>query len=138
MALQIGERLESFLKEKMPVVLSTTRKDGSVQSVPVWYEYANGEILVNGGPTRDWLRHMQRDNGRVTLLFLDPQNMFRWAQVQGRLVDVSEDPGGDHINSLSHRYFDREYPGPRTDRVKMRIDPVRVTGGDNRQPWDAS
>jgi PPOX class probable F420-dependent enzyme len=139
MAVQIGERLRNFLNEKMPVVLSTTRRDGSVQSVPVWYEYVDGAILVNGGPTRDWLRHMQRD-GRVTLLFVDPNNMFHWAQVQGRLVDVSEDPGGDHINHLSHRYLDRDYPGPRTDRVKVQIEPTRVTGGDgaqnNRQTWD--
>jgi PPOX class probable F420-dependent enzyme len=139
MAVQIGERLRAFLNEKMPVVLSTTRRDGSVQSVPVWYEYADGSILVNGGPTRDWLRHMQRD-GRVTLLFVDPNNMFRWAQVQGRLADVREDPGGDHINHLSHRYLDRDYPGPRTDRVKIQIEPTRVTGGDgasnHRQLWD--
>jgi PPOX class probable F420-dependent enzyme len=138
MAVQFGERIAAFLKEKMPVVLSTTRRDGSVQSVPVWYEIDEHSILVNGGPTRDWLRHMQRDGGRVTLLFVDPQNMFRWAQVQGKLVSVSEDPGGDHINHLSHRYFDRDYPGPRTDRVKIRIEPVRVTGGDNREPWDVT
>lgn len=42
----------------------------------------------------NWLRHMQRD-GAVTLTFVDPQNMFRWAGVQGRLVEVVEDPGGD-------------------------------------------
>ena len=35
------------------------------------------------------------------------------------------------------RYFGRDYPGPRTDRVTVRIEPERVTGGDNRQPWDA-
>jgi PPOX class probable F420-dependent enzyme len=137
MSLQFGERLHAFLNEKMPVILSTTRRDGSVQSVPVWYEYTDTSILVNGGPTRDWLRHMQRD-GRVTLLFLDPRNMFRWAQVQGRLANVSEDPGGDHINHLSHRYLDRDYPGPRTDRVTIRIEPLRVTGSDNRQPWDVT
>ena len=139
MAVQVGQRLQSFLTEKMPAVLSTTRLDGSVQSVPVWYEFADGgTILINGGPTRDWLRHMQRDNGRVTLLFVDPQNMFRWAQVQGRLVNVVKDPGGEHINHLSHRYFGREYPGPRTDRLKMEIEPVRVTGGENREPWDVT
>jgi len=137
MAVQVGERLQAFLSETMPAILSTTRQDGSVQSVPVWYEFADGKILINGGPTRDWLRHIQRDEGRrVTLLFVDPQNMFRWAQVQGRLLTVAEDPGGEHINHLSHRYFGREYPGPRTDRLKMEIEPVRVTGGDNRQPWD--
>jgi PPOX class probable F420-dependent enzyme len=136
-ALTFGERLQSFLKEKMPVVLSTTRQDGSVQSVPVWYEYADGSILINGGPTRDWLRHLRRD-GRVTLLFVDPTNMFRWAQIQGRLGTVSEDPGGEHINHLSHRYFERDYPGPRTDRLTIQIEPVRVTGGDNREPWDVS
>jgi len=121
----------------MPVILSTTRRDGSIQSVPVWYECVDGTILVNGGSTRDWLRHMQRD-GRVTLLFVDPQNTFRWAQIQGSFAGVEDDPGGDHINHLSHRYFDREYPGPRTDRVKIRIEPVRVTGGENREPWDVT
>ncbi len=63
--------------------------------------------------------------------------LHRWAQVQGRLVGVDDDLGGAHINRLSHRYFGRDYPGPRTDRVTVRIAPERVTGGDNRQPWDA-
>ena len=61
MAVHLGDRIAAFLDEKMPAILSTTRKDGSIQSVPVWYEHVNGSILVNGGPTRDWLRHMQVD-----------------------------------------------------------------------------
>jgi len=54
--------------------------------------------------------------------------MFRWAQVQGRMVDWAEDPGGEHINHLSHRYTGRDYQNPRTGRIKIQIQPERIKG----------
>ncbi|MDQ3810233.1 MAG: pyridoxamine 5'-phosphate oxidase family protein, partial [Chloroflexota bacterium] len=82
MSVRIGPRLQAFFEEALPITIGTTRGDGRVQLNPVWYEYREGEIWLNGGPNRGWLRHMQRDP-RVTLLLVDPANMFRWAQIQG-------------------------------------------------------
>ena len=135
MALQIGPRLEAFLDQPLPIVIGTTRHDGTVQMAPVWYEYRDGLIWVNGGPTRDWVKHLRRDP-RVTLLVLDPKNMFRWAQILGRLVDTTAEGADDHIEHLSQRYTGGPYPNPKIDRLILRISPERITGMESGQPWD--
>jgi PPOX class probable F420-dependent enzyme len=135
MPLQVGPRLTAFLAEKHPTILGTTRSDGTVQMHPLWFEYRDGQIWLNGGPTRDWVAHMRRDP-RVTLLVVDPKDMFRWAQIQGRVAEMTVEGAGEHIEHLSQRYFGGSYPGPTTDRLVVRIDIQRVTGSEGRQPWD--
>jgi PPOX class probable F420-dependent enzyme len=135
LALTIGDRLQAFLAEPNPIILGTTRQDGSVQMSPVWFEYRDGQIWLNGGPNRDWFRHMQ-NSGQATLLLVDPKNMFRWAQIQARYLDSTSDAADDHIDRLSQRYFGGPYPNDKTGRLIIRLEPVRVTGGDMRQPWD--
>ncbi|TMD59049.1 MAG: PPOX class F420-dependent oxidoreductase [Chloroflexi bacterium] len=138
MAVRIGEQLQAFAAEKIPAILGTVRRDGSAQMNPVWFEYDDGYFWINGGPQRGWLRHIRRDpKQRVTLLLIDPKSMWRWAQIQGRVVDVTEEGAWEHIDRLSRRYLGQEYmrrPGDK--RLKVKIEPLRVTGGDNRVPWD--
>jgi PPOX class probable F420-dependent enzyme len=137
MAIRFGPRLQAFLDEKQPVVIGTQRQDGTVQLNPIWYESRDGQIWLNGGPRRDWVRHLQRDP-RVTLLMVDPQNQFRWAQIQGRLADTSTAGADDHIDRLSQRYFGRPYPADKNDRLIVRVDPERVTGAEDGKSWDTS
>jgi PPOX class probable F420-dependent enzyme len=138
MALKFGERIRSFLDEPFPTILGTVRADGSVEMNPLWFERRGDEIWLNGGPARDWVRHIRRDP-RVTLLVVDPKNMFRWARIQGRVVNMTEEGAGEDINRLSHRYNKgADYPGPLTGRLIVQVDPQRVQGGENMQPWDVS
>jgi PPOX class probable F420-dependent enzyme len=137
MSLQFGERLRALLDEPLPVTLATTRAEGTVQLAPVWYEYRDGFIWLNGGPKRDWFLHMQRDP-RATLLVLDPKNMFRWVQIQAKLHDTTFEGADDHIERLSQRYFGRPYPNPKVDRLIIRLEPLRVTGMESGQPWDVT
>ncbi|HVH65454.1 MAG TPA: pyridoxamine 5'-phosphate oxidase family protein [Candidatus Acidoferrum sp.] len=131
MAAGVSPKVEALLKEPIPAIMSTTRRDGSVETNPIWFEYVDGRLWVNGGTNRFWFKHLQRDP-RVTLLFIDPKNMFRWAAVEGRMVNWVDDPGGDHINHLSHRYFGRDYQNPRTGRIKVEIEPLNVRGWGGR------
>jgi PPOX class probable F420-dependent enzyme len=135
--MQFGPRLKALLDEPLPITIGTTRKDGSVQMTPLWYEYRAGQIWLNGGPNRDWVKHLQRDP-RLTLLVLDPKNMFRHAQIQGRLADSTAEGADDHIEHLAQRYLGGPYPNPKVDRLILRIDPERVTGFENGQPWDVT
>ena len=127
MAIEVSPKLEALLKEPIPAIMSTTRRDGSVETAPVWFEFVDGRVWINGGTNRIWFKHLQRDP-RLTLLFIDPKNMFRWASMEARMVKWADDPGGDHINHLSHRYFGRDYQNPRTGRIKIEIEPLRVHG----------
>ena len=135
----IPPRLAAFAQTVMPAILGTKRRDGTVQLTPLWFECADSVIWLNGGPNRDWLRHARRD-GTVTLLLIDPKNMWRDAQLIGRLTEIVPDENGDHIEHLSQRYLGKPYRGPRTDRIKIRFEPGRITGRDLGTPWtdDAS
>jgi PPOX class probable F420-dependent enzyme len=137
MPLQIGPRLRKFLDEPLPILIGTTRRDGSVQMNPVWFEYRDGQIWLNGGPRRDWVKHLKRDP-RITLLLLDPKNMFRWAQIQGRLEGTTAEGADDHIDRLAQRYTGALYRAPKIDRLIVRIDPERVTGHESGQAWDVA
>ncbi len=134
---QVGPRLQAFFGEPIPIIIGTSRHDGTVQMNPLWYEYRDGLIVLNGGPTRDWLRHMQRD-GHVSLLVVDPKNMFRWAEVQGRLLDTTSEDADLHIERLSQRYVGGPYRNPKVNRLIIRIEPLRVRGHEAGQPWDVS
>ena len=137
MSLQIGPRLKAFFDEPLPMIVGTTRRDGTVQMTPVWYEYRDGQIWLNGGPKRDWVKHLRRDP-RVTLCVVDPKNMFRWAQIQVRLADTDAAGGDDHIEHLSQRYTGGPYRNPKVDRLIVRIEPERVRGMESGQPWDVT
>ncbi|HXM53501.1 MAG TPA: pyridoxamine 5'-phosphate oxidase family protein [Candidatus Binatus sp.] len=127
MAVPLSKKMQDFTQEVFPAIIGTNRKDGSVEIVPVWFEQKDGSFWINGGTNRGWFKHLQRDP-RITLLLIDPKEMFRWAQVEGRMVNWAEDPGGEHINQLSHRYLKKDYQGPRTGRITIQIEPLRVTG----------
>jgi PPOX class probable F420-dependent enzyme len=127
----LAEDLAAFAQEVIPAILGTTRSNGSAQMNPVWYEYDGQSFWLNAADSRAWLEHLRRDP-RVTLLLIDPNNMWRWAQIQGEVVEIDDDPqrGADHIDRLSERYLGRPYGGFRVGetRVKVRVEPVRVTG----------
>lgn len=136
MALRIGPRLEAFLGEKMPAIIGTRRSDGSVQMNPLWFDYKDGAIRLNGGENRAWLKHARKDKGRITIFFIDPKNMWRYAQVQGRIVRTTTEGAGDQINHLSQRYLGRDYARPTTDRLLIEVMPERVTGAGGGDAWD--
>src|ERR1700712_4937006 len=95
--------MQRFVGEVMLAVVGTRRQDGSVQMNPAWYEYHDGYFWLNSWRGSDWLRHIDGD-GDVTLLFMDPREAYRWAQVVGKLVETSDETGAAHIEQLSLRY----------------------------------
>jgi PPOX class probable F420-dependent enzyme len=132
---ELSENMRKFVAEVFPAVVGTRRKDGTVQMNPIWFEYADGYFWLNSWRGSDWLRHIERD-GDVTLALIDPHNMFRYAQVQGRLVAATDAGGAEHIDQLSMRYTGQPYQSrmPGQQRVKIQIEPVRIPGSIDWQP----
>ncbi len=108
--------------------LGTVNSDGSPQVTPLWFNHEDGYILVNSAKGRKKDRNMRaRDD--VGLSIVDPDNAYRYLGIQGKVVDVTEEGGYDHINSLCHKYRgpEHEYPkNPGEVRVIYKIEPVRV------------
>ncbi|MDP8922508.1 MAG: pyridoxamine 5'-phosphate oxidase family protein [Chloroflexota bacterium] len=137
MALTIGPRLRRFFAEVLPAIVATLSDRGTPEMTPVWYEFADGQILLNGDKTRIWLDRMEK-TGRATFLVVDPTNFWRWVQVYGKVVEVADDPGGEHINHLAHRYRGTDYSGDRSTRRTVRIEITSVKGADGSREikWD--
>lgn len=125
----VTPELARFLDTVMPVVVGTVRKDGTPQLNPAWYEYRDGLIWLNPSESRAWGRRC-KPGAHITLLFVDPKDMFHWAQVQGTVVDRTTSGGEDHIDRLSRRYLGMDYQqhDPKDRRVIVTVRPTRVTG----------
>jgi hypothetical protein len=138
MAKTIGPELRKFFSEKYPAIITTINEGGQPEMTPIWYELANDKIRFNGMAGRKWLSRMEQ-TGRATFMVIDPNNMWRWAQVYGNVVNAQDDPDGEHINSLSHRYLDREYGNNRDGRRIIEVEITSVKGANTRGvKWDVS
>jgi PPOX class probable F420-dependent enzyme len=63
-------------------VMTTVTPSGALQSTPVWYLLDDGKLKVSSTGARRKVRNLQADP-RVTMLFIDPTNAFRWLEVRG-------------------------------------------------------
>ena len=133
--MQIGQRLAAFLQEVNPIVLGTTRADGSLHLTPLWFECRDGFIWINGAASRDWLEHLRRDD-HPTLLVVDRRQILRRAEILGSVVAITPDEEFAQINRLSQRYLGRDFGSRRDQRITVQIEPLRVGGADGQQPWD--
>jgi len=138
MAIRVSPPLREFLEEVMPVTVGLRRADGGVQLNPVWYEFRDGHVWLNSAVGRAWPTRLQRQKD-LTLLFVDPKNMYRWVQMKGRLVEATSEGADEHISRLSARYTGNpNYQKMRPDeqRIRFKIEPLRVNGwAARRQGW---
>jgi len=102
--------------------------DGSPQVTPVWFDYRNGRIRVNTAKGRVKARNMS-EGSRVALSILDPDNAYRYLQVRGKIVQVTEAGGKEHIDSLAKKYLGRDvYPWHNASDVRViyEVEPLSV------------
>jgi PPOX class probable F420-dependent enzyme len=121
--------VKAFLEKPNFAVLVTQSRSGRVQATPVWFVYANGEIMINTSAGRTKLRNMEA-NPRVTLAILDQKNPYQYVQIHGKVVKFDREKGHQGIDRLSHRYMGKAYQYPSNDnpknRVSIHIVPERV------------
>jgi PPOX class probable F420-dependent enzyme len=110
--------------------LATLMPDGSPQVTPVWIDYAGQYILVNSARGRQKDRNMVR-NPSVALSIQDPDDPYRYLQVRGRVVEITEDGADAHIDRLAKKYTGAEryqFRRPGEVRVIYKIEPTHVSG----------
>jgi PPOX class probable F420-dependent enzyme len=109
--------------------LGTLMKDGSPQVTPVWVDYDGKHVRINSAKGRVKDKNMRRDP-RVSLSLQDPANPYRYLEVRGRVVEITEKGADDHINKLSKKYLGNPvYPfrKPGEVRVTYVIEPEKVS-----------
>ena len=57
----VPPEVEEFLRRANPAVVGTLRPDGSPHTVPTWYDWDEGLVLLNMDESRLRLRFLRRD-----------------------------------------------------------------------------
>lgn len=128
-AVRLSPAVQQLAAKPILLVMATKREDGSIQLNPIWFELRDGYFVVNSNTRRAWPRNLQREK-EATMLLVDPDLPDRYAQIHGRLVDVTPDPNVEVIDRLARRYTGEKFRElePGEERITFRIEPVKVSG----------
>lgn len=129
MSAHLADEVRELLLKPNPAVMATVRKDGSPVTVPTWYRLVGDRILLNLDKSRVRLQHITRDP-RVALSVMEVGNWLTHVSIQGRVVEIVDDPDLEGIDSLAQHYTGQNYfnrDDPRVD-AWVEIDRVHVWG----------
>jgi PPOX class probable F420-dependent enzyme len=102
-------RLDAFLAKPNAAVIATVRADGAPVTVATWYDWEDGRVLVNMDAGRRRVEHLRADP-RVSLTIMDVAMWGSHVSLQGRVVQLIDDPDLRDIDRLSVRYIGEQYP----------------------------
>lgn len=115
----IPEKYLDLFQKRAFAHLATIMEDGSPQVTPVWIDYDGTYILVNSARGRVKDRNMRRDP-RVAIEITDPDDPYRYFQVLGKVVEITEEGAADHIDKMAYKYLGKEsYPNRRPGEVRV-------------------
>ncbi len=117
---------KDLFEKPVYVVATTVMKDGQPQSTVVWADYDGEYVRINTVRGRQKDKNL-RENPKITIVAVDPQNPYRWIEVRGTVEEMTEEGAVDHIESLSRKYNNgRGYYGDYNTRT-TREQETRVT-----------
>jgi PPOX class probable F420-dependent enzyme len=96
----IPDSHKPLLEGAVYVILTTLMPDGQPQSTVVWASYDGEYIYVNTAEGRQKPENIRRDP-RVTLVAIDTNSPYYWIEVRGKVVEMTEEGGVEHINELA-------------------------------------
>jgi PPOX class probable F420-dependent enzyme len=128
----IPDQYKDLLEKKAFAHLGTIMKDGSPQVTPVWFDHDGTHIRINSAKGR-WKDKNMRNRPQVALSILDPDNPYRYMQIRGKVVDVTENGADAHIDSLAKKYLGQDkypfrQPGEARVIYKISVDRVNTMG----------
>ena len=124
----IPEKYRDLFNKRAFASLATRMSNGDVQVTPVWVDVENGTVIFNSARGRVKDKNVRRDP-RVTLTLMDPDNPYRYLEVRGRVVDITEKGADQHIDKLAKKYLGVDkypYRQPGEVRVLYRVKPEHV------------
>ena len=129
MAAELPDKIRKAIDEPQFWHLATVNPDGSPQVTTIWVMSKNGNILVNTALGRKKPRNME-SNPNVALSWVDPENGYHSASIQGRVVDsYTGDQAEADIDLLAQKYLgESPYPWrqPGEQRITFVVEPTHV------------
>ena len=77
--------------------LTTLMPDGSPQTTPVWVDFDGTHVIFNSAKGRQKDRNVRRDP-RVAMAIIDPENPYRYLEIRGKVIEITEDGAADHMS----------------------------------------
>jgi PPOX class probable F420-dependent enzyme len=126
----IPESYRTLFTKKAFAHLATVGRDSAPQVTPVWCDFDGTHVLIFTARVSVKERNLQQ-NPRVALSVMDPDNPYRYVQIRGRVVEMTEQGADAHIDALAKKYLGQDrYPNRRPGevRIMVKIAPEHVQG----------
>ncbi|MEQ8675577.1 MAG: TIGR03618 family F420-dependent PPOX class oxidoreductase [Aggregatilineales bacterium] len=132
-----NDEIDAFLQQPgLLARLSTINPDGTPHTMPIWYEWRDGEILVSTQSLQHKVKNMQRDN-RVTVLVDQPDMPYKGVMIYGlatldfndavtKRVTIFERYFGNHDAAVAYA----QQMAKKWEPVLVRIKPTRMISFD--------
>ena len=125
----VPPELDEFLRLPNPAVVATLRPDGSPHTVPTWYDWQDGRVLLNMEDTRLRLRYLRRDpRAALSVLGSGEDGWYRHVSLLGRVTSIAEDESLEDIDRLALRYTGKPFRKRDKPRVSAWLEPERWHG----------
>jgi PPOX class probable F420-dependent enzyme len=125
----IPEKYRDLFQKRAFASLGTLMPDGRPQVTPVWCDFDGEHVIFNSAKGRQKDRNVRRDP-RVSLAIIDPENPYRYLEIRGRVVEITEDGAAESIDKLAKKYLGVDkypYGQPGEVRVLYKIKPEHAT-----------
>ena len=125
----LPDGLLDLLRRPSPCFVATLMSDGSPQLTETWVTTDGEHVVINIVDGSQKIRNFARDL-RVAVNVVDPDDVFRYWAVRGRVIDTTTEGGAESIEEISQKYLGMPYPnftGVPETRVLVTIEADRVT-----------
>ena len=125
----IPEKYRDLFQKKAFASLGTIMPDGRPQVTPVWVDFDGEHVIFNSAKGRQKDRNVRRDP-RVAVAIIDPDNPYRYLEIRGTVVEITEQGAPENINKLAKKYLGLDkypYAQPGEVRVIYKIRPEHTT-----------
>src|SRR5229473_757126 len=94
----IPEKYRDLFQKRAFANLGTLMPDGRPQVTPVWCDFDGEHLIFNSAKGRQKDRNVRRDP-RVAITLMDPENPYRYVEIRGRVVEITEDGASAALSS---------------------------------------
>ena len=126
----LPDGLLDLLRRPSPCFISTLMPDGSPQLTQTWVTTDGEHVVLNIVDGSQKVRNLARD-ARVAINVVDPDEVFRYYAVRGRVIDRTTEGARESIDEISQKYLGIPYPNfsgnPNETRVLITIEADNVT-----------
>jgi PPOX class probable F420-dependent enzyme len=125
----IPEKYRDLFQKRAFASLGTLMPDGRPQVTPVWCDFDGEHIIFNSAKGRQKDKNVRRDP-RVAMTLMDPENPYRYLEIRGRVVEITEEGASANIDKLAKKYLGVDkypYSRPGEVRVIYKVKPEHTT-----------